>query len=68
MLYDLKDGQWEAIEGSLPGRIGDRGRSVEDNRGFIRAVMWIARTGASWRALPEGYGKWTTIHKGAVAR
>lgn len=45
MLYDLRNDQWEAIKESLPGKAGDRGRPGEDNRGFIRAVMW-ARTGA----------------------
>ena len=63
MLYDLRDDQWEAIKDSLPGKAGDRGRRGENNRRFIAAVMWIARTGAPWRALPPEYGKWSTIHK-----
>lgn len=63
MLYDLRDSQWDVIKDSLPGKVGDRGRSGEDNRAFIRAVMWIGRTGAPWRALPPEYGKWSTIHK-----
>ena len=63
MLYDLRDDQWEAIKDSLPGKVGDRGRRGEDNRRFIAAIMWIARTGAPWRALPPEYGKWSTIHK-----
>lgn len=63
MLYDLRDDQWEAIKDSLPGKKGDRGANARDNRGFIRAVMWIAKTGAPWRALPPQYGKWSTVHK-----
>ena len=63
MLYDLRDDQWDVIKDSLPGKVGDRGRSGEDNRAFIRALMWIGRTGAPWRALPPEYGKWSTIHK-----
>lgn len=46
MLYDLRDDQWDAIKDSLPGKAGDRGRSGLDNRKFICAVMWIARTRA----------------------
>ena len=63
MLYDLRDDQWELIKDSLPGKAGDRGCAGNDNRGFIRAVMWVARTGAPWRALPAEYGKWSTVHK-----
>ena len=46
MLYDLREDQWEMIKDILPGKKGDRGRTGCDNRGFIRAVMWIARTEA----------------------
>ena len=63
MLYDLRDDQWNAIKDSLPGKASDRGRSGKDNRAFIRSVMWIARTGAPWRALPKDYGKWSSVHK-----
>jgi transposase len=63
MLYDLREDQWSSIKDSLPGKAGDRCRSGDDNRRFICAVMWIARTGAPWRALPSEYGKWSTAHK-----
>lgn len=63
MRWDLRDDQWEAIKDSLPGKAGDRGCRGDDNRSFIRAIMWISRTGAPWRALPAEYGKWSTVHK-----
>jgi transposase len=51
-MYDLRDDQWEKIKDSLPGKKGDPGRTAENNRKFISAVMWIARNGAGWRAFP----------------
>jgi len=40
----------------LPGEPGDRGRSAADNRRFVEAVLWIARTGAPRRDLPPEVG------------
>jgi transposase len=55
--------RWDKIKDGLSRKIGDRGRTAADNRLFIDAVMWIAKTGAPWRYLPEEYGKWFTVHK-----
>jgi len=30
----------------LPGKPGDLGRCGGDSRGFLEAVLWIARTGS----------------------
>lgn len=63
LRHALSDEQWDKIKDALPGKVGDRGRTAEDNRLFIDAVMWIAKTGSPWRALPDYYGKWSTVHK-----
>ncbi|MDA1097064.1 MAG: transposase, partial [Chloroflexi bacterium] len=34
----------------------------EDCHRFLAGVLWIARTSAQWRALPERYGKWNTVY------
>ena len=57
------DDHWDKIKDALPGKVGDRGRTAEDNLLFINAVMWMAKTGAPWRDLPTSYGKWSTVHK-----
>jgi len=61
--YELREDQWLKIKDSLPGKAGDPGRRGDDNRRFISAIIWIARTGAAWRDLPSEYGKWSTVHK-----
>lgn len=32
-----------------------------DNYRFVNALLWMCRTGAPWRDLPECYGKWITV-------
>lgn len=59
--YELTDEEWNRIESLLPGREGDPGGHGEDNRLFVNAVIWIARTGAPWRDLPERFGKWNSV-------
>ena len=59
--HELSDAQWERIELLLPGKPGDPGRSGEDNRLFVNAVIWLAKTGAPQRDLPERFGKWNSV-------
>ena len=59
--HELSDEQWSQIEPHVPGRQGDPGRTGEDNRLFVNAVLWVARTGAPWRDLPDRFGKWNSV-------
>ena len=59
--HELSDEQWAMIEPLLPGREGDPGKSGKDNRQFVDAVVWIAKTGAPWRDLPERFGNWNSV-------
>ena len=61
--YELSDEQWEMIADLLPGKVGDPGRSGNDNRRFVNGVLWVLRSGAHWQDLPERYGKWKSVHK-----
>jgi transposase len=61
--YELSNAQWEKIKDIIPGKGGDRGRTGLDNRNFINGVLWVLRSGARWRDLPERYGKYKTVHK-----
>ncbi len=57
----LNDAQWERVAPLLPGKPGDPGRSGADNRRFLEAVLWIARTGSPWRDLHAGLGNWNPV-------
>lgn len=57
---ELKDAQWARIERLVPGKEGDKGRHGADNRLFVDAVLWIARTGSPWRDLPPELGNWNS--------
>ncbi len=59
----LNDEQWRRIAPLLPGKKGDPGRSGEDNRLFLEAVLWLVRAGAPWRDLPPHFGKWGSVWK-----
>ncbi len=59
--HAISDADWERIKDLLPGRPGQTGWLAQDNRLFIDAVLWIARTGASWRDLPERFGNWNSV-------
>ena len=59
--FELSDEQWQQVEGLLPGPPGSPGRSGDNNRLFLEAVLWIVRTGAPWRDLPERFGDWNSV-------
>jgi transposase len=55
--HAISDADFARIEHLLPGRPGQHGGVAKDNRRFLDAVLWIARTGAAWDDLPERLGK-----------
>ena len=58
----LRNDQWERIKDLLPGKKGDPGKTGGDNRLFIEAVLWIARTGSPWRDLLPAFGNWHSVY------
>ena len=58
--HRLTDDQWELIKGIFPPP-AKTGRPPSDRRMIVDGILWILRTGAPWRDLPEEYGPWGTV-------
>ncbi len=59
----ITDRQWAKMEPLCLGMPSDPGRTGSNNRLFLEAVLWVARTGNPWRDLPAAFGNWNTVFK-----
>jgi transposase len=59
--HEIAEDHWGRIKDFLPGQDGDPGVTAQDNRRFVNAVLWIAKTGAPWRDLPERFGNGNSV-------
>ena len=59
----LSDAQWARMAPLVAGRSDTRGATGRDNRLFVEAVLWIVRTGAPWRDLPDAFGAWNSAFR-----
>jgi transposase len=61
--YELTDAEWDQIRKYVPEReAGQKGRPRNDDRQMLNGTLWIARSGASWRDLPDRYGALNTVY------
>lgn len=59
----LRDDQWERLKDHVPGgRKGKRGPRT-NNRLFLDALLWMARSGSRWRDLPERFGDYQSVKR-----
>lgn len=58
---DLTDAQWRIFDPLLPDR-GERGPDIEDKGRTVNGILWVLRTGAPWRDMPERYGNWNSLY------
>ena len=47
----------------MPAQRGGIGRAPLDHRTVLGGILWVARTGSSWREMPEEFGKWPSAYK-----
>jgi transposase len=60
-LPALTDTQWELLRPLLPPQKPRTGRPATDHRQVVEGMLWVVRTGSSWRELPERFGPWSTV-------
>ncbi len=59
----VSDDEWALIGPLLPSERGRGCRPADDNRPYFEGMVWMARTGAQWRHLPDEYGKWNSVFR-----
>ena len=59
----VSDDEWALIGPLLPPEHGRGCRPAGDNRRYFEGMMWMARSGAQWRLLPDEYGKWNSVFR-----
>lgn len=63
MTRKLRNEPWTKILNYLHQHTGVYVGDEAESRLFIEGVLWITRTGAPWRDLPERYGKWNSVYQ-----
>ena len=62
---DLTDDQWDILRPVFvePRRKDGKGRPPGEARPVLNGVLWILRTGAPWKDLPDRYPPYQTCHR-----
>ena len=59
---DLTIAQWNQIKCKLPQK-GKVGRPFINLRNTVNGIIYIMKTGISWRDVPVRYGNWNNIYR-----
>ena len=60
----LTDDQWARLAPLMPGGCKGKRGPRTNNRLFMDALLWMTRSGARWRDLPERFGDYRTVKWG----
>src|SRR5512135_1087906 len=63
---ELTNAQWDRIEPiieSLPRKRERRGRPQRHAREVLDGILWVLRTGAPWKDVPQRYPPYQTCHR-----
>ena len=60
----ISNAHWQELERAIKEAKHSRAGAppIQDDREFIEAVLWIARTGSPWRDLPPELGYWHAVY------
>ena len=63
---ELQEEQWALVEPLLPKRprrADGRGRPRCEDRAVLNGILWILRSGARWKDLPDRFPSYQTCHR-----
>lgn len=63
---DITNEQWELVRGIIFSSIPMKkvsGLPRADDRNILNGILWICRTGAPWKDLPDKYPPYQTCHR-----
>jgi transposase len=59
---DLSDAEWAELAPLIPA-VKPGGRpALHDRREIVNALLYVAREGCTWRALPHDFPAWQTVY------
>ena len=63
---ELTKEQWSRLKHLIPcsnKRQDGRGRPRKDPRDVLNGILWVLRTGAPWKDIPQRYPPYQTCHR-----
>lgn len=58
---ELNERQWKKLNAYLPPPKGG-GRPATDLRWVVNAILYVVKSGCTWRMLPNDYPHWATVY------
>lgn len=58
----LTDKEWETLKPFIPDHTGKKGHPARDHRQVLEAILWVLRTGAPGRDIPQEFCPWMTAY------
>ena len=60
---DLTDAEWQWMKDLIPGETGGGRHRDTDMRQVVNGILYLLRSGCSWRMLPKDFPPYTTVHE-----